>query len=49
MTKDPIDFACDLDEGKEGVISSLCMALADSLKSPVLDEPEEGKWPGKAP
>ena len=35
-TADPISFVADLDEGAEGVIGSLEMALADARKYPVL-------------
>ncbi len=39
-TADPITFACDKDEGVEGIIGSLEMALADARKHPVL-KPKE--------
>lgn len=35
-TADAISFVADLDEGAEGVISSLEMALADARRHPVL-------------
>ncbi|WP_324740108.1 hypothetical protein U8326_10060 [Tsuneonella sp. CC-YZS046] len=35
-TADAISFVADLDEGAEGVIGSLEMALADARKYPVL-------------
>ena len=48
MTSDPGDFCCGLEEGKEGIVSSLCHAMIDVLRTPVLIEPEEGNWPGKS-
>jgi hypothetical protein len=45
MTKNPVGFACELDEGSGTVISALCMALTDALLKPVLDEYET--WPGE--
>ena len=41
MTKDPIDFVCESEEGPEGIIRDLEMALADAKKSPVFDPPKE--------
>lgn len=38
MTADPVDFVCDGDEGSEGLVRSLEMALADAKRRPVLDE-----------
>ena len=37
-TEDAIDFGCDEDEGKEGIISSLEMALNDAKSQTVLEE-----------
>ena len=47
MTTDPVDFVCDLEEGPEGIVEALEMALVDAKKTLVLDEPET--WPGKPP
>ena len=47
MTERPASFACDVEEGSDGVVRSLGMAHTAALKRPVLDEPE--KWPGKTP
>lgn len=44
---DPITFICEQDEGPEGVMHSLKLALSDASKHPVLEEPKV--WPGKAP
>lgn len=38
MTADPIDFVCDGEEGPEGIVRALEMALADAKGRPVLDE-----------
>lgn len=35
-------FACDSDEGVEGIVGSLELALADARKRPVLDEEDIG-------
>lgn len=35
-TERPIEFVCDTDDGPQGVIGSLEMALADARKHPVL-------------
>lgn len=35
-TAEPIDFVADEDEGAEGVVSSLKMALKDATERPVL-------------
>lgn len=40
-TKDATDFACDEDEGREGVIKSLQLALNDAISKPVLEESED--------
>jgi len=48
MTDDPIGFAAEPEEGPEGVVESLRMALraVENVRSiPPLDEPEE--WPGE--
>ena len=49
MTEDAVRFVCDAEEGPSGVKGSLLMAQSDSIKRPILDLPEDGKWPGKAP
>lgn len=38
-TADPITFSCDKDEGTDGIIKSLELALADAKKHPVLTPP----------
>ena len=38
MTAEPINFVCDGDEGTEGIVKALEMALADARGQPVLDE-----------
>jgi hypothetical protein len=40
MTADPVGFAADADEGEQGIIASLEMALRDARNRPVLDEQE---------
>lgn len=45
MTKHPISFSCDEEEGPDGVIKSVQMACDDAAKRPVFEEPN--KWPGK--
>ena len=47
MTTNPAGFACDIDEGPNGIIESLLMARTDARKRPVLDEPEN--WRGRNP
>lgn len=47
MTKDPISFGCDIEEGPEGVLSSIRLALQSVETRPVFDEPK--KWPGADP
>jgi hypothetical protein len=42
MTNDPIEFICGDDEGPNGIISSMSMALADAIQHPVFEEPD--KW-----
>lgn len=37
-TTNAATFVCDLDEGPDGIIKSLEMALADARKHPVLTE-----------
>ena len=37
-TDQAIDFGCDEDEGKEGVIKSLKLALKDAKRQPVMEE-----------
>jgi hypothetical protein len=37
-TADPIDFACDEDEGANGVLEGLKLALEDAIRWPVLEE-----------
>lgn len=49
MTEEPASFVCGVDEGPNGVKQSLLMARVDAIKRPIFDEPDEGKWPGKAP
>ena len=39
-TEEPISFVCDENEGSEGIINSLKMALQDAGKLPVLKESE---------
>lgn len=41
MTTDGATFACDEDEGPEGIEASLRLALTDATCRPVLDDP----WP----
>jgi hypothetical protein len=41
MTEQPTSFACDVEDGPEGVVQSLGMAHRDALGRPVLDEPEQ--------
>lgn len=43
MTKYPTDFVCDLEEGPEGIVKSLEMALKDAKTRPVFDE-AEAEW-----
>lgn len=38
MTVDPVGFAADADEGEQGIIASLEIALRDARSRPVLDE-----------
>jgi hypothetical protein len=45
MTAEPIPFISDSEEGPQGVIESLRMALADAETRPVLDEGEIMRWP----
>jgi len=40
MTEEPVSFACYSEEGPEGIIKSLELALADASKYPVFDPPE---------
>lgn len=40
MTVNQVTFACDGEEGPEGIIQALKMALADATGRPVLDEAE---------
>lgn len=48
MTENPKGFAADVEEGSQGVIESLELALSDAKKHPVLDEPEVwAKWDGE--
>ena len=42
MTADPVDFCCDEEEGPEGLVQSLELALADAKNRPVLDENDIG-------
>lgn len=46
MTENAVTFECDSDEGPEGVIGNLEMALKDAKERPVFEEPE--KWPTNA-
>lgn len=41
----PASFCADTDEGKEGIVQSLKLALSDALTRGVLEEPEH--WPGR--
>lgn len=45
MTVDPINFSTDSEEGPNGIVSSLSMALADAIARGVFEEPEE--WQGE--
>ena len=47
MTKEPVRFSCDAEEGPSGIITSLLTARVDARRRPILDQPR--KWPGKAP
>lgn len=47
MTTDPIHFSCGDEEGPEGVIHRLTVALKDAMERDVFDEPTI--WPGKNP
>ena len=47
MTANPCGFACDVEEGPDGVRGMLATALADAGRRPIFDEPEQ--WPVKAP
>lgn len=49
MTDEPASFVCDIDEGPNGVKQSLLTARVDAIRRPIFNEPEAGKWPGKAP
>jgi hypothetical protein len=49
MTENPARFVCGTDEGRAGIKGALLLARMDAIKRPVLDEPEEDKWPGKPP
>ena len=40
-TNQPVTFACDIDEGKEGIIASLERALNTIRSTGILDDP----WP----
>lgn len=42
----PASFCADTEEGKEGIIKMLTMALADAQNRGILDEPQH--WPGRA-
>ena len=46
-TDGPATFGCDSEEGPEGIIKSLEMALNDAKTRSILVDPIE--WPGKAP
>lgn len=47
MTRRPCSFGCDLEEGPQGIVTSLLTARVDARKRAILDEPK--KWPGKSP
>jgi hypothetical protein len=49
MTENPISFACGVHEGPLGIVDSLSNAHGAAKNFPVFDEPENGKWLGKAP
>jgi len=49
MTANPCTFACGIEEGPAGIKGSLLRARVDAIKRSIFEEPEEGKWPGKAP
>jgi hypothetical protein len=44
MTSTPCSFACDSEEGPEGVLGSLERATMDALTRGIFEEPEEGGW-----
>ncbi len=48
MTEDPISFACDLEEGPNGVRKSITQAHKDAIGRPIFDEPAKGSWPSKS-
>jgi hypothetical protein len=39
LTENAASFGCGAEEGKEGLISALRLALADAERLPILDEP----------
>jgi hypothetical protein len=39
LTEIAASFGCGVEEGKEGIISALRLALADAERFPILDEP----------
>ena len=47
MTAEPADFVVDAEEGPDGIVRSLRMALVDAKRRGILDEPKE--WPGMNP
>lgn len=49
MTEEPASFVAALEEGPQGIHQSMMMARTDAIRRPIFEEPEEGKWPGKAP
>lgn len=49
MNENPAMFVSFGDEeGPEDIAAALELALKDARTRPVLEEPERGKWPGKA-
>ena len=39
LTENAASFGCGAEEGKEGIISALRLALADAERLPILEEP----------
>lgn len=47
MTSNPVSFGCDLEDGPEGVLASMRLALQSAESRDVFDEPK--KWLGLDP
>lgn len=47
MSEEATGFVCGLEEGAAGIAEALMLARTDSIRRPVLDQPET--WPGEAP